>query len=197
MSAKSIESGKLSVTQIMDALETTNFGIVCVTPENQNETWLNFEAGALAKAVANQGASAIPLLIGFDSISRLRAPLSNFQAHLSSKEDLKTVVHAVNHALGSSARNSNQLDAAFEKWWPDLEEAIHEAEVWAPREDSVGRPSAEPPKMLEQILEAIRSLQVQLNTQSIFMAPEIGRRGGKLENPGKFYGDRPDGDEGG
>jgi hypothetical protein len=162
MSAKSIESGKISVAQIMDALETTHFGIICVTPENQKETWLNFEAGALAKAVANEGASAIPLLIGFESMSQLTTPLSTLQAHLSSKEDLNTVVHTINKALGSDARQANQLDAAFEKWWPDLEVKLAEAEAWAdhalPDEDNA---AGMPPAMLEQILESIRSLQLQ------------------------------------
>lgn len=89
MSAESIESGKLSINQISEALEKTNFGIICVTPENQHQTWLNFEAGALSKAVKSASASAIPLLVGFDSISQFDAPLSNYQAHLATKADLK------------------------------------------------------------------------------------------------------------
>jgi TIR domain len=51
VSAKDIYAGSRWESEIASQLDTTNFGIVCVTRENQAAPWLNFEAGALAKAV--------------------------------------------------------------------------------------------------------------------------------------------------
>ena len=41
-------------SEIAKALDETKFGVFCVTPENQGEPWLNFEAGALSKTVTER-----------------------------------------------------------------------------------------------------------------------------------------------
>ncbi len=50
MSTKSIEKGARWSPEISRRLSETNHAIVCVTSKNQDAPWLNFEAGALAKA---------------------------------------------------------------------------------------------------------------------------------------------------
>jgi hypothetical protein len=162
MSASSLESGKPSIAQITEALETVNFGIICVTPENQRETWLNFEAGALAKAVKSASASAIPLLVGFRSFGELDAPLSNYQAQMSTKADLRKIVHSLNEALGTSARPVAHLDRAFEMWWPELEEKLLEAEEWEPTDLPVQNESVSSDKRIDQVIQAVKTLQIQV-----------------------------------
>jgi hypothetical protein len=61
MSDNNIDGGSRWNDRIAKALEETDFGIVCVTRENQSSAWLNFEAGAVAKKVGQ--ARVIPLLI--------------------------------------------------------------------------------------------------------------------------------------
>ncbi|MHA7289578.1 TIR domain-containing protein [Arthrobacter sp. MDT3-24] len=161
MSAESMESGRPSIAQITEALETTNFGIICVTPENQHETWLNFEAGALAKAVTSASARAIPLLVGFGNFSELDAPLSNYQAQMSTKTDLKKIVHALNAALGTDARPVTQLETAFEKWWPDLETELVAAEKWTIAEPKAIQDTSVD-KRFDQIIQAVKTLQRQV-----------------------------------
>lgn len=162
MSASSLESGKPSIAQITEALETVNFGIICVTPENQRETWLNFEAGALAKAVKSASASAIPLLVGFRSFGELDAPLSNYQAQMSTKADLQKIVHALNEALGASARPVGHLDKAFEMWWPELEEKLLEAAEWEATESAATSEASNSDKRFDQIIQAVKTLQLQV-----------------------------------
>jgi hypothetical protein len=162
MSAVSLESGKPSIAQISEALESTNFGIICVTPENQHETWLNFEAGALAKAVKSASASAIPLLVGFGSYGELDAPLNNYQAHMSTKDDLKKIVHSINDALGSAKRPASQLETAFEKWWPDLEVNLLEAAEWEVAE-VVEAEENSTDKRFDQVIQAVKTLQRQVD----------------------------------
>ena len=38
------------MNQLTKALEGKRFGILCITPENQENPWIHFEAGALWKA---------------------------------------------------------------------------------------------------------------------------------------------------
>jgi hypothetical protein len=57
-------------------LESTNFGIICVTAENLNSAWIVRGRG-LAKSL--QGAKVIPLLLGL-GFSHVSGALSQFQA---------------------------------------------------------------------------------------------------------------------
>jgi hypothetical protein len=49
MSAADIDKGAKWSTEISRELEQANFAVSCLTPENLNEPWLLFEAGALSK----------------------------------------------------------------------------------------------------------------------------------------------------
>src|SRR6476659_1756710 len=65
MSSADIEGGANWSSSIGTELTNTDFGIVCVTQENQDRPWLNFEAGAISKLVDG----AVPFLIDFPSPS--------------------------------------------------------------------------------------------------------------------------------
>lgn len=49
MSDQDISSGQRWNSEISNQLAESNYGIICITPENQIAPWLNFEAGAVAK----------------------------------------------------------------------------------------------------------------------------------------------------
>ena len=51
LSAVDIDAGSQWTSQMFQALKETQVGIICVTRTNQAEPWINFEAGALAKAM--------------------------------------------------------------------------------------------------------------------------------------------------
>src|SRR6267154_4034636 len=51
MSDTDIEKGTRGLNEIANALNGIKVGIVCLTPENLNEPWLLFEAGALSKTI--------------------------------------------------------------------------------------------------------------------------------------------------
>ena len=82
-----IGSGSKWHSRISGELATTNFGIVCITPQNQAEPWLQYEAGALAKAVeppseissSSTGSYLCPYLIGMTARA-LQGPLLDFQS---------------------------------------------------------------------------------------------------------------------
>jgi hypothetical protein len=50
MSAEEIGKGERWSINLAKELESSNFGLVCLTPENVNAPWLHFEAGAILKS---------------------------------------------------------------------------------------------------------------------------------------------------
>jgi TIR domain len=116
LSAKDIDAGARWQAKIADKLDTINFGIVCVTAENQLEPWLNFEAGALAKSV-EQG-RLVPLAIDLKT-SDVKNPLGQFQAQRLNKDGIREIVKALNTASG--ALPPDRLERAFDLNWPTLE----------------------------------------------------------------------------
>src|SRR5581483_8186823 len=77
VSSEDIYAGSRWQKEIAEQLESTNFGIVCVTKENQHAPWLNFEAGALAKAV--ESSYVVPLAVDLKPTD-VEIPLGQFQA---------------------------------------------------------------------------------------------------------------------
>jgi hypothetical protein len=50
MSEMDIGKGALGVKVIADQLQSSRFGIICLTADNLSRPWINYEAGALAKS---------------------------------------------------------------------------------------------------------------------------------------------------
>ena len=88
-----ISMGSKWENEIGKALDSCNFGIICVTPENANEPWLLFEAGALSKV--QTVATVIPYCLEF-SPAELPSPLSQFQGCAADEEGTRNLIRAIN-----------------------------------------------------------------------------------------------------
>jgi hypothetical protein len=149
MSKSDISAGARWSTDIGKQLETTDFGIICVTPENAGEPWINFEAGSLARRLAD--ARVIPYLIGMTTPAELPAgPLSQFQSKVAMSETAD-VVAAINAQL-SRPLNELALRKQFDLWWPELERALEAIPADPPTK--VVRPDMN--DMLQEILSISR-----------------------------------------
>ncbi|MFD6423749.1 TIR domain-containing protein [Streptomyces sp. NPDC060198] len=126
-SSLDISAGRRGVRDITDELSETNFGIICVTPENQDSNWINFEAGSLAKQV--EESYVVPFLVGM-KIADLRSPLSQFQAISGdSKGDVQKLLFDINDAAGDLAISRERLERSFRRSWPEFENSIMTANV--------------------------------------------------------------------
>ncbi|RUX06491.1 toll/interleukin-1 receptor domain-containing protein [Mesorhizobium sp. M8A.F.Ca.ET.059.01.1.1] len=121
MSDIDIASGARWSTEIASNLEQSQFGVICVTPENQSSTWINFEAGALSKAVSES--SVIPYALRMEP-SAITGPMSQFQAVSANAQGTRRLIKALNVALGPRSIRESDVDEIFEVWWPKLEEAL-------------------------------------------------------------------------
>jgi hypothetical protein len=119
VSSLDIAKGDRGFQILASELEQTEFGIVCVTRDNSQTPWINFEAGALSKAFGH--ARVIPCLLDMP-ISDLTGPLAQFQAVSSvSKDDVFSMVRALRDHAELTDLDDQQLKDTFELFWSRLE----------------------------------------------------------------------------
>jgi len=146
MSEKDIGAGERWSQELTKELESSNFGIVCLTPENLKSEWLLFEAGALSKAINES--RVVPYRFDLKTTD-VAPPLSQFQGVDASKQGTLNLARSIHAAIGSPVRVS-ELPKIFDKWWPDLQESLNEI----PRQVSKAKRSER--EMLEELLDLVR-----------------------------------------
>lgn len=153
LSDADVSAGDRWATVVAKELESSNFGIICVTPENLNSPWVLFEAGALAKAM--QGSKVIPLLFSLE-FSDISGPLAQFQAKKCDREGLAEIVSSINKSCDSAVPDDrkNQLFAAL---WPEIEKQFVDIPHEAPTAKHM-RPSHE---ILEELVSGVRGLDAR------------------------------------
>ena len=121
MSASDIEKGSRWPNDLAIHLEKSQFGLVCLTPENLGAPWLLFEAGALSKSMDNS--RVVPYLYGV-SQTLLQGPLAQFQAASATRTSTLEVIKSINEASGESGLEPTRVEHAFDTWWPKLEDTF-------------------------------------------------------------------------
>lgn len=156
VSSEDIDKGARWGSDIAAQLGETNFGILCLTPDNLNSTWINFEAGALSKAV--DIARVSPFLHGVKKTD-VKPPLGLFQATDATKEDALLLVKSLNTAAGSPIADTARLHRAVDRWWPDLEQALAAIPSEQEPTDPARRASQRNERdMLEELLSLVRTM---------------------------------------
>lgn len=156
MSAADIQRGAQWPTQIAGQLAECNVGIICLTPENLNERWILFEAGALSKALDR--AFVCTYLVGLEP-TELDWPLAMFQATTATQDSTRALVHTLNSALDERGIEAARLNNIFDVWWPELERRLGELPV----QDFIAAPERTSRALLEEILSLVRQQSIQLS----------------------------------
>lgn len=150
VSDKDISAGERWAQAIAGELEASNFGIICITPENLNSEWILFESGALSKSMLD--AKVIPLLFGLE-LSDLSGPLSQFQAQKIEETGVMEVIRAINKVAEKPA-SAQIVDQLVPTLWPQLQETLAKIPAIAPTEKHK-RPSHE---IMEELVTGVRGL---------------------------------------
>ena len=161
VSDRDIHSGTRWQSEVVDKLDSSQFGIVCVTAENQNQPWLQFEAGALSKSI--EDSRVVPILFDM-SKSDLLLPLNMFQAETLDANGIGRLLTSLNASLVEPLEAST-LKSLAEMWWPKLEEKIIKIR------DAVSKPGEAPPnrtdrEILEEIVTTVRAIRRNSGTTS-------------------------------
>ena len=161
VSAIDIAKGDRGLHVIASELKQSSFGIVCVTRENSLAPWINFEAGALSKAVGE--VSVVPFLLDMP-ISDLTGPLVQFQvASSTSKEDVFAMVRSLRDHAKLADMDDARLRKYFEVFWPQLDAQL-EAVRAAQEADHKGAPARTESEILQEVLVLTRRQETVLRT---------------------------------
>lgn len=188
MSARSIEKGTRWSKEIAQQLEGTNYGLVCVTRENLSAPWVNFEAGALAKAT---GSRVSPLLLDVAK-TEVTGPLADLQLTAASdKEDVRQLLADINK-LASSPLPDDLLQITFEREWEAFESKLSDVVKMGSKhaKPSVRRPD----EILAELLDRVRTMErsgedqaflIRRIAQTVVGADELVFRAPGLSNESK------------
>lgn len=146
-----IQKGARWEQEISKELESSNVGILCLTNDNINRPWIIFEAGALSKNVGK--ANVCPILFNIENTA-IEGPLSCFQSTKFEKEEIKKLVKTINMTAGDLKLEETNLNAIFEKWWPDLETNINR--IISEHKQKRQSPRRSDRELIEEILELAR-----------------------------------------
>jgi hypothetical protein len=150
LSSEDISKGTRWSRELDKRLESYNQGIICVTPDNMNSPWLNFEAGALAKSF-HEG-KVRPVLLDL-ATADLVGPLSQFQTTIArSRDDMLDFVKSINRDC-SPPLDDQRLVRVFKRSWPDFQHRLDELPS-----DSGGGSRRDVADMVRELLDLVRSL---------------------------------------
>jgi hypothetical protein len=168
MSDEAIGSGMRWNDQIAEALEKTDFGIVCVTAANQHEPWLLFEAGALAKRL--DVARLVPLCIDLPP-SAITGPLATFQGRPLDADGMKRLFQDI-IAIGQNPELVRSARWLFDAAWPRLKVRIDDTIVL---KSAPAEPVRSQQNMLQELVDRVRRLERSQSRDPAFRPDPTGR----------------------
>lgn len=158
-----MEKGTRWTPEIARELESSNFGIACVTPENWESPWLLFEAGALSKSV-EEGRVA-PILFGLDQTDIQKSPLSQFQMTKFERLEMFRLLRGINELMAPEQLDEKVLEGSFNALWPmferDVEHILSESSPAQTTDDKSG-----PDRMMGAVEELLSTMRAVSQTVS-------------------------------
>ena len=153
LSFKDIAKGSRWSLNIQKELAVSKAAVFCVTPDNPNEPWLNFEAGAVSNT--EWSSKVCTYLFGIKPAD-ITGPLTQFQHTNCTKDDTLLLVKTLNTAQGEGALEDKVLERSFTKFWPDLEGALNDIGTSTKQPAASKRSVVD---MVEETLNIARELQ--------------------------------------
>ena len=117
LSDQDITPGSRWSQELARELHECTCGIICVTQENMNSPWINFEAGVLSSSIGTE--MVIPLLIDIDT-DDLSGPLQQFHALKLSRDALEEIVKTMRERIPSPLAEDFSREG-LELVWPMFE----------------------------------------------------------------------------
>ncbi|SDP63294.1 TIR domain-containing protein [Arthrobacter sp. ok909] len=173
MSEEDIRAGTNWSERIKRELANTTVGIVCMTPENQNAKWINFEMGALSKEVKDGDSRVIPLLIGFDNTQQVSQPAASLNMVLLGQAGFNKIATSLND-ISDVKREKADLEMVSNTWWTMIKDGLEAAAAQTPDDQAVNRP---PEAMIAEILDAVRDIQKQGKSRGVSLTSGTYGRG--------------------
>jgi hypothetical protein len=116
-SDRDIDAGSFWDNEMRSRILNAAFAVVCVTPENLQRAWLNYEAGAIAE----KPIPVCPYLLAVEKNELQPGPLSRLNAVSANVDGTRKLMHSINKATTNEALQEDVIDRLFDNSWPSLE----------------------------------------------------------------------------
>jgi hypothetical protein len=151
-----IEKGTRWSVELANNLQEAGAGIICLTPENRDDRWILFEAGALSREPSDRVWTVL-LDLAYEQVEK---PLSDFQHTIVTvKDDVWKMIESINKTIGAAGelpRNGDDLREQFDDLWPKLETKLNE--IRKIEVDIAAPPARDAKAILAEVLDVVRSL---------------------------------------
>ncbi|WP_407107848.1 TIR domain-containing protein [Rhodococcus aetherivorans] len=163
MSDSDIPAGLRGLSLIEDRLNASDFGIIVVTTENHEETWVNFEAGALSAHFGDSPTRVVPLLVNFESVYQVTSTLRQFQAVQLDKDGMRRLLESITVVAGAGWL---PVKARFEWSWDEFWTSIESAKTAAGTQPKAK--DLDTSDLLREVLDRLTSLEqaTQVNSSN-------------------------------
>lgn len=158
-SPEDIEKGENWDSKISKELSECKYGIICLTSENVSASWINFEAGAIAKSLDSRVAT---LMINI-SPSDIKGPLSRYQATKMEKDDFYQLVCNINEQCETPIK-TEVLKTAFDGLWSNMIEEIESIISTSKKIAANSKKSQNNSEAIEEILLLLRKQNTILSS---------------------------------
>jgi hypothetical protein len=162
---------------IDEALESTDYGILVLTPGHIDASWLMFEAGALSKSV--DGSRVVPYCYGLTPLDIPQGPLNRFQGVTADESGTRKLLDGIATTMlarGERAPDVGELDAIFSSLWSSLKAQLDKT----PTEVAAVPPPPNTDDVLREILEWVRT---QKRTQEPTLLRRLAAAGWHMSDP--------------
>lgn len=171
VSSEDIDKGARWSIDIAKELEESHYGILMITDDNANSSWINFEAGALSKTLDKS--KVAPFLFNIKR-AELQGPLIQFQSTIYEKEELFKLINSINKSAHSNNQlNEIRIENVFEKWWPELNTKLNMTLQYKAKANISKKDTSE---ILEEILELSRTQLKTISSPDTFLPPKYLRK---------------------
>ncbi len=154
MSEADIDAGNRSLNEIAKELADSRLGIICLTPENLNSTWIHYEAGAISKTLDTS--KVVPILMDLD-LSDIAAPLGQFQAKKLDRPGLRDIIRSIQNE-SETPIPEERAERLLDRLWPDFEKGLKEIPEGIPDTKKVRSET----DVLEDLVSSVRALDSRL-----------------------------------
>lgn len=165
MSETDIAPGSQWSQEVRRNLSESTVGIICLTPENLDSSWIYYESGALSHAVGNN--LVIPYLHDIPA-KNLTGPLSLFHSVQADEEGTRKLFQAINNAAAGEDRLSErELELSFTNWWSHIKSRLENIK---PEKKEIRRSDRE---LLEEVLEMVKQNSNQTGSETQQMMTDM------------------------
>lgn len=163
-SEEDIDPGTFSDDRMRARFADAEYCIVCVTPENVMNPWINYEAGAIAERLNGK---TTPWALGVNPRSMKAAPLIRLQVMQADESGTRRIIQGINKYSPRPVSDA-VLSKSFDRFWPELEEQLQAIPV---AESIHTKASVE--ELAYESVTIVRQLDRRLSRFEALVPPEV------------------------